>query len=302
MEKLIRKYLPKLFIQQWIVGVARGNMADIIRTRQFNPEIEWMPAKGAEMLYADPFLYKTGNGYSILFEDYSMYDNYGKISVIPLGEKMDNAIHKVVLDTHSHLSYPFLFEENGITYMFPEASQSGKLSCYRFDTTSATATYVQDIMDRPLLDGTIHKHGGLYWLFGTINGPEADNKLHLFYSTSLMGPYQEHPSNPVRSGLEGSRPAGKIVEVDGQLYRPAQNSLYAYGESITINRITRLTEKEYSEEVHMVIRLDRKQTKNRKMHGIHTINHIDDLIVVDGTVWRFSPALKWKQVRQKMKT
>jgi hypothetical protein len=91
------------------------------------------------------------------------------------------------------------------------------------------------------------------------------------------------------------------VEVDGQLYRPAQNSRYAYGESISIFRIKTLSLTEYVEERHMVLALDKKNPRNRGMHGIHTINHLDDVIVVDGTVWRFSPALKWKQVRQKLK-
>jgi hypothetical protein len=229
-----------------------------------------------------------------------MHDNYGKISVIRVGEGMNRDTHRVVLDTRSHLSYPFVYAENGSTYLFPEASQSGRLSAYRFDPATASATYVQDVIELPLLDGTIHRHNGKYWLFGTINGPDADSKLHLFYSNTLMGPYTPHPANPVRSGLEGSRPAGRIVEVDGQLYRPAQNSRYAYGESITINRIKTLNEETYAEEVHMVLELDRKNPRNRHMHGMHTINHVDDVIVVDGTVWRFSPALKWKQVKQKM--
>ena len=300
MSAIMRKYLPKLFIQQWIVGVSRANMADIIRKKAFTADIDWIPAENAAMLYADPFLYRSNDGIAILFEDCSMHDNDGKISVIKTGEGMNRAHHKVVLDTRSQLSYPFVFSENGDTYLFPEASQSGKLSVYRFDTATANATYLQDILELPLLDGTIHKHNGTYWLFGTINGPEADSKLHLFYASSLFGPYKAHPANPVREGIQGSRPAGRIVEVDGQLYRPAQNSMYAYGESITINRIKTLNEQEYAEEVHMVIEIDKKNPRNRKMHGIHTINHIDDVIVVDGTVWRFSPALKWKQVKRKM--
>jgi hypothetical protein len=301
MRGFFRKYIPKFFIQQWILGVARGNLVSMIRDREFNPQIEWMRVKGPEMLYADPFLYRNGSEYNILFEDYSMYDNYGKISVIKLGEHTGTNAHSVVLDTRSHLSYPFIYSENGTSYLFPEASQSGKLSCYEYDTATTTTRYIKDIVNLPLLDGTIYRYNNKYWLFGTINGPDADSKLHIFYADSLLGDYKAHPANPVRHGIDGSRPAGKIIEVDGQLYRPAQNSRYTYGGSITVNRIKKLTESEYEEEFHMTISLNGKNPSNRGMHGIHTINHIDDVIVVDGTVWRFSPALKWKQVKQKMK-
>ncbi len=302
MKGLFSKYIPKLFIQQWILGVARGNMADIIRTRIFDPQIEWMPLKRAELLYADPFLYKSGNEYTILFEDYSMDDKYGKISVMTVGEKPGSHGHKLLLDTESHLSYPFVYTENGITYLFPEASQSGKLSCYQYDPVNTTAIFVKELINLPLLDATICRHNDTYWLFGTINGKDADNKLYIYYSDSLLGNYTPHPANPVRTGLVGTRPAGKIIEVDGQLYRPAQNSRYTYGESITVNRITKLTETDYEEDFHMTIALNRKNKNNRKMHGIHTINHLDDIIVVDGTVWRFSIPVKMKQLRLKLGT
>lgn len=301
MKGFFRKYVPKLFIQQWILGVARGNLVSMIRNREFDPQIDWMRVKGPEWLFADPFLYRDGNDYSILFEDYSMHDNYGKISMIRLGERTRENPHRVVLDTKSHLSYPFFYSENGKNYLFPEASQSGKLSCYEYDPGTTTARHISDIVDLPLLDGTIYRYNNKYWLFGTINGKDADSKLYIFYADSLLGSYKSHAANPVKTGIEGSRPAGKIIEVDGQLYRPAQNSRYTYGGSITLNRIKKLSETEYEEEFHMTISLNGKNPSNRGMHGIHTINHIDDVIVVDGTVWRFSPALKWKQVKQKLK-
>lgn len=100
-------------------------------------------------------------------------------------------------------------------------------------------------------------------------------------------------------GLTASRPAGNLIEVDGVWYRPSQNSKYTYGGSITINKLLFLSETEYKEEFYMSVYLNKRKKCNRGMHGIHTINGIDDTIVVDGTQWRFSPSIKLKQVRDK---
>ena len=59
----------------------------------------------------------------------------------------------------------------------------------------------------------------------------------------------------------------------------------------SINKITRLSEYEFSEESYFQIKPDKKSKYNA---GIHTINFIDDIIVVDGIKMVFKPLVKWK--------
>src|SRR4029078_9409076 len=96
---------------------------------------------------------------------------------------------------------------------------------------------------------------------------------------SLFGTYLPHANNPVKNNLDGSRPAGNLVKVDDKLYRPAQNGGQHYGESISINRITKLSENEFSEELYFKIGSDKNSEFDS---GVHTINVVDDIIVIDG--------------------
>jgi hypothetical protein len=148
---------------------------------------------------------------------------------------------------------------------------------------------------------TIFKYNNKYWLFGTLNGKDADNKLYIYISDTLLGPYFSHSKNPVKTGLNGTRPAGNIIEVDGALYRPSQNCMYTYGESITINKVNLLDETAYEEEFYMVLSINKKNKNNKGMHGLHTINIAGDVMVVDGTRWRFSLSTKFRQLSMKIR-
>lgn len=301
MKSLLSKYLAKFFFQQWTIGITRGSLKDIIKNKSFDPDISWFPVKSKNIFRADPFLFKSGEGkYHILYEEYAFKDKYGIISMTEIDRNFRQSDHKILLDTNSHLSYPFIYTENNQVYVFPESAQSGKLSCYEYDPANKCLKFLKEIIELPLLDSTILRYNNIYWLFATLKGKDEDNKLVIFFSNNLLGPYTPHPKNPVKTGLEGSRPAGNFIVIDDEIYRPAQNSKYTYGGGITINKIIQLNEMDYREEFYMPVNLSRNNRNNTGMHAIHTINTIDDIIVVDGTKWRFSPAIKLKQLANKL--
>lgn len=291
--------LKKFFFKQWVIGLSRGDVKDIIRTRTFSQDIKWLPVDSRTHFYADPFLVKSGNGkIDILFEDFSIEDNYGNISLLTLDEDMNETERKILLDTKSHLSFPFVFTENNRTFVFPESSRKGNLSCYEFDPVKQSLEFVKVIADLPLYDSAILKMNGRYWLFGTLFENRADYKLYIFYSDNLLGPYVPLPGNPVKNGLDGNRAAGNFIEVDGRIYRPTQNCNNKYGESITINRITRLDEASFSEEPYMNITINNRNRQQENIHTIHTLNFYNDLIVVDGMKWTFSLKEQWRNFRR----
>jgi hypothetical protein len=298
MKRIFSKYIDKLFVRQWIIGLTRGNVKEIIRSKTFDPDITWLPIKSINRAYADPFIFKTTDwNYDILFEDYSFKEEYGKIGVMSVDENFKPIDHKIVLDTKSHLSYPFVFIENDKIYVIPEAAQSGKLSCYEYDPVHKSLVFLQQLIDKPLLDATILKHNNKYWLFGILRekGVKNEYKLCVFFSNTLLGPYSPHPKNPLKNSLNGTRSAGNFIEVDGVIYRPTQNCKKTYGESIAINKIKVLNEFDIVEEFHMSISINKKNKNNYGMHTIHAINFMDDIIVVDGIKSRFSPISKLKR-------
>lgn len=299
MKKNISQLFKKLFVKQWVIGISQGSIEDIIRTKIFNPNIKWLELDTIDHFRADPFPLKDKNGdINIFYEDFHFDEFYGDISIMSIDKNFNQSNHKTILDTKSHLSYPFIFEENQHIYIFPESAQSGKLSCYDYNTDRRSLDFVKDIIDLPLLDSTIIKYNGKYWLFGTIGGKNSNSRLFIFFSDNLLGPYTPHKENPVKEGSNGSRPAGNFIEVDGNLYRPSQNCQNHYGESITINKVILLDENTYVEEPYMQICINRKNELNRRIKAIHTINILDDLIIVDGLKWTFSPKNQWKNFKR----
>lgn len=295
MNGIISKLIDKLYFKQWAIGLCHGDIKEIIKSKTFDLHINWLPLNKFEHFQADPFLLNSNDGtINILLEDFPFNDYYGKISLMKLDKNFKILHQKVLLDTKSHLSYPFIYSEDNKTYIFPEAAHSGKLSCYEYNHAQESLSFLKDILDLPLLDSTIIKHDEKYWLFGTLYGEDSHKKLYIYYSDNLLGPYTPHPENPVKNSLNGSRPAGNIIKVDDIFYRPSQNCENQYGESMTINKIIKLNELQFVEEPHMVIRMDRKKINNKNIHTIHTINIMNDLIAVDGSKWTFSPAIQWR--------
>lgn len=286
----ISKIVDKLYLKQWSVGVADIRIEDIIRNKKIGKAFTWAPVNNNFQFFADPFIFKLSTGeYSILYEEFDYNKQYGYISQFTLNKKNEVNSTKVQLDTKSHLSYPFIFFENGIMYVFPESCASGKLSCYQYDYNSQTLNFKKDIINLPLLDSTILKYQNKYWIFGSMRGVDSNKKLYIFYSENLFGPYIAHSQNPVKNSLTGSRPAGNFFEVDGNLYRPAQNSDKYYGSSIVINKILNLSEYEFIEEYFMDISPNKNDYFN---FGIHTINSIDNKLVIDGLRRKFSPFIQ----------
>lgn len=295
MNRILSKYIDKLFFKQWVIGICRDNINDIIRSKNFASDINWLPPKSFDKFYADPFLLLLADGNIKIFsEEYKFEEGYGKIALITLDTNFKEINSKILLDTKSHLSYPFVFTENNKYYVFPEAASSGKLSCYEYDFMREKLNFVKDILNLPLLDSTILKHNGKYWIFGTVGENTSTYELNVFFSDNLLGPYTPHVGNPIKSGLNGIRNAGDFIKVNGNIYRPTQNCEKKYGESITFNKINILTELNVVEDPVMTISMNKKKT-NYQVHSIHTINVIDNIIVVDGEYWTFSPIRQFRK-------
>lgn len=295
-RKIVNRLIFELIFKKWIVGICKDNIKDIIRNKTFNPNIKWLSKKAFDKYYADPFHINSSDmNFNILVEEYTIENDYGRIALLTFDKDFKQVKNKILLDTQSHLSYPFVFIENNKTYIFPEAAQSGKLSCYEYDSELESIIFLQDVLYMPLLDSTILKYDSKYWIFGTLRGEDKDYNLYIFFSENLLGPYIPHLNNPVKRGLDGTRSAGHFIEVDGTFYRPTQNCKKEYGESISLNKVIKLDEVNFIEESYMRISINKKNRNNNGVHSIHTINAMDDTILVDGVHWSFSPFNQFKK-------
>jgi hypothetical protein len=297
MDKYFKKYISKLYFKRWLIGIGKCNIVDIIRSKNFDIKIKWLINKSFDRFFADPFpLNLNPDNLKILFEEYLFEEGYGKISLMTFDKNFKVISKKIILETKSHLSYPFIFNDNDKLYVFPEAAASGKLSCYEYDLNNEKLIFVKDILNIPLLDSTIIKYKNRYWIFAALGDYSSIYKLCIFHSDKLLGPYEPHNLNEKLQGLNGIRPAGNFIEVDGILYRPTQNCKNYYGESITIMKVTEFNESNYAEEFYLNICIDKHKKANKNKHTIHTINSFGKFVVVDGEHWSFSPIRQLKKI------
>src|SRR5262249_16274610 len=131
-------------------------------------------------------------------------------------------------------------------------------------------------------DATVFELDGLWWMFVAMADTDSSDELHLYYSSSPLGPWRPHKRNPVKSDVRNSRPAGRPFYWNGELCRPAQDSSQCYGYGMTINNVVRLTPDEFVErEVSKVLPQWRQD-----LRGTHTLNICKDLTIIDCLVRR----------------
>ncbi|KAG1653612.1 hypothetical protein FOA52_011349 [Chlamydomonas sp. UWO 241] len=202
---------------------------------------------------ADPFIVLRDNGKTVhlFYETKSHHNKQGDIGTAISSDGGATFQHVgIALDEDWHLSYPFIVEDGGETYMVPEGSGSGRLTLYRALAFPLKWTVEKVLIDAPLIDSSLFKHGNRWYLFAS-NRREKSSKncreLEVWSSDSLLGEWVRHPQSPVRSWKQGSRPAGRPIVYNGQLYRFGQDCAVTYGHRVRAFRVDHLDTERYAE-------------------------------------------------------
>jgi hypothetical protein len=210
----------------------------------------------------------------------------GFITCLEIEKGGELRAERTVMRSDTHLSYPYVFAHDGVWYMVPESCQERRVTLFRgLDvpyTWERVATLLEDVA---ACDNTIVRFGELWWLFCTHKSRDANLNLFLYYARDLFGPWRAHIANPVKTDIRSARPAGTPFLANGVLYRPAQDCARAYGDAITFNRVTTLTEFEFVEEPVAVFRRDETL---KRCHGMHTLSHSDGVMAIDSKTLVFA--------------
>jgi hypothetical protein len=240
----------------WRVGILPAPMADVVTNGLGSIEPIWLPAGRPFTYLADPFgLWRDGRLY-VFAEIYDYRTRRGGIDVLTLNHAYEVVDHRPCLRTPWHLSYPFVFQTDGETYMLPEAHKSGALTLYRADRFPEVWTAVGDIaLDGGAVDATPVFFEGLWWIF---YAPATDlssmmNVLNAAYATSITGPWYAHELNPLRRNADGARPGGTPVVIDGNLVLPLQDCSRTYGGAVRALTIRKLSPSSFEAEIGVSI-------------------------------------------------
>lgn len=207
-------------------------------------------ADDRQRYYADPFAIERDGRIHVFVEELPAETGVGVISHFMLDGGLRASAPRVVLETQTHLSYPFLFEHQGELWMMPEASASGGLDIYRCQRFPDDWRHETRILEGRFHDATMFQHGDLYWIAAATEAFQSScwDALSLFYASSPFGPWRPHARNPVLVDARFARPAGPLIRTGEQMVRPAQNCREGYGYGTTLRRLTELTPDSFAEE------------------------------------------------------
>lgn len=240
-------------------------------------------APPADRFWADPFAWSQGDRHYVFCEEYPYATRRGRISVLELGPDLTPTGPAVpVIDEPRHLSYPFLFEHQGVLYMVPESARSQRVDLYRCADFPHRWVFERSLMTGiEAADATLFEHDGRWWLFCAARQGKVriSESLFAFHADSpLADRWTPHPCNPLVRDYSGGRPGGRVFrDTNGNLIRPAQDCVPRYGYGLVLNRIETLTPGRYAERAIW-------RTNGEAAGGWRALHHLDwnhGLLVMD---------------------
>lgn len=290
-RRLDKSLASLFFIDQWVIMTAHGTAYDALGWSQFEPLI---PER--DRYWGDPFVLKREKNFFVFVEEKIYETGRGRIACLTLNEDGRLLSHQVALERAYHLSYPFLFEHRGETFMIPETARNHTVELYRCVQFPDRWEFVKTLMNGLYaVDTTLLEHEDKHWLFANVKeeGGSSLDALHLFSADS---PFSErwiaHPRNPVVKNIGSARPAGRIFVNNGRLIRPSQDSSRRYGYGLKFNHITKLTSEDYEETVESTFEPPRiggipgSLRPRGRILATHTFNQAGDLTVIDAVIRR----------------
>jgi hypothetical protein len=288
---LVRKY------QDWSIGVLGAESPLLLHPLSgvSNPVLRASDVTDVEALFvADPFLLQHDDGYVMFFEVLSQRDGNGVIAMATSEDGVEWTYGAVVLDEPFHLSYPYVFQWAGETYMVPESAEALGVFLYRAERFPYEWVQARTLLRGRYVDPSLIYKSGRWWLFVA----ETQNDiLRLFSAASLDDRFVEHPDSPLVVGNEtGARPAGRLLHFNGRLFRPSQDDAITYGRRICLFEILTLTPEEYREvPIHAEWEVYGAEWNAAGMHHLDTLEQDSGewLAVADGwSRWRL--AFGWR--------
>jgi hypothetical protein len=291
----------------WQVGIVPLSVEDVDARAlsAARDRITWLPEAGPWRYLADPFGLVRGDALHVFVEAFDYRIKRANI------ERHEFALADLswrgrvtVLDKPFHLSFSQVFEHEGETWMVPESHKAGEIALYRAADASLNQWGRECALLRglPGADASLVEHGGRWWMFYTLVGPNArdQRELHIAHALSLTGPWTPLAGNPVHVSRDGARPAGRpFIARDGMLTLPVQDCSTGYGGATRLLRFTALTPERVVIEAGTE-RLTGDLVSATHTAGLHTLNGCGAcLMLIDVKRIDRSRAKQWLDLKRR---
>ena len=268
-KKLFLSFLDDV----WTIGFVNGSLNDIVEGKEL--KINVINHSYKDRWFADPFILDvTDTEISLLVEEFYFPHHHGRIAKLTIDKSTYNLLRsEVVLELDSHLSFPAIFRQGNIIYIYPENSAKGSLTLYSYDPINNNCHPISVIAEEPLTDAIIVRLGNDKKVLFSTKVPTMQHHLLGVY-------YEEYGKFIFKKNYifkeRISRGAGDFFNIGTNLYRPAQVFEKWYGRGLSIQKVTENNGEWEFEEVRRIY----SNVKGYK-DGIHTFNCFKNTIVVD---------------------
>lgn len=193
---------------------------------------------------ADPFLLQRNDLFYLFFEVLNHATGRGEIAHAISSDGWKWEYQGVVLREPFHLSYPYVFESNGVIYMIPETRQTNSIRLYTASAFPFEWKHVSNLRTGAYADSSVFFHDERWWMF-TQRGLD---EMQILTSRNVEHGWTPHPLNPIWPGNRVySRPGGRVLNYNGDWYRFAQDGVRNYGNNLRAMRIDKLSTAEFEE-------------------------------------------------------
>lgn len=290
--------LKKVFVDEyWACGIRRLESEEAFLLTDDAAVHRYEPVyAGRQYWCADPFLVRH-EGRTYLFLE--RMRKGCKKAVIGLAEIQEGRAGDVrpIIQAGHHLSYPAVFEHKGVFYMLPESRPQKTLTLWRAlsfpDQWEQCALLLEN---REVADVTPY-WDGKGWNLLIYEPDDASNRRTLYTApldpeTGVLGPLEKRVAYKEKVG----RPAGFPIRIGSRMILPTQIGVRQYGEAISYRELiingSAFAERECARFTPDSVRM----RGYRRILGIHTINRLDDLEVIDVCYQRFAPLRMFRRL------
>lgn len=227
--------------------------------------------------YADPFLFEK-DGRTYLFVE--MFDNKTEVGIIGCSEFIDGrfTVPEPVLKESFHLSYPYVFEQNGKVFMMPETHEDGCIQLYEAEDFPHKWKKSRVLVKDVNAVDTVIENG---MLIASVVCPSSDMSIDLSIFDMKSGRITDY--SPVCTSSLDKRGAGQCFSHNGRRLRPAQSCENGnYGGGIIFNEITQCDENGYAEKEYSTVTPEEiVSDESTPVCGIHTYARTGTIEIVD---------------------
>lgn len=275
---IINKFVNFLIESHWNIGFVEEDIHEVLRANRLN--IHWLKHPYKDRWFADPyFLEVNDKELVVLVEEFCYHTSKGRIAKLTINRK-DYSLKgmKIILDLPTHLSFPFIYHRGKDIFLMPENCKSDSTKMYRYDTVSDELEKCSDVSFLPLADAIIVKMSdGNEYVLSTQEPNQNKDHLQVYRFDVDKMAINDVPMQDIPFESNIARNAGALFEVDGVMYRPAQDCNKCYGNGVVIQSV------DYDGGKFQMTDVNSFHSDYPKMDmGYHTFNMINGLIVVDG--------------------